>query len=165
MKKIIWYPPEFYPEHNRPKSTECLGNQDFDPSLYIQLDQQELSIPHQLKYLNELVGANGTPPTWIYWREFGVFFIAGNGSHPCAMAMLHDYKHREPRATGDDDMEYTFDWFTCGDPSEDADKFLLETPGTAYLSSLSSTVKAGRPEFLTTYEKRMFGDNIRYLNS
>lgn len=166
-KKILWYPPAEYPEHNKPKSLECLGNQEFDSSLLIQLDNHKLSIPHKLEHLPQMVGCNDTRPTWIYWRELGVFFIDGMGSHPCAMAMLWEYKNRQPRPEGQDDSDYELDWYNCEDPDEYADKFLMETPGTAYLSSLMGTVRAGKPEYLTTHEKRLLGGktgNIKYLN-
>lgn len=127
------------------------------------------TIPTKLKDALQAVNLEGPVPleeadlskNVIYWREYGVFYLWGSGSHPVAMELFYDWIHR----TSDDIDEWWLPMDRCQismGAEECADWFLLNTPGTCYRSSQSDEFIAGRPEYITRYETARF-KNLRFL--
>jgi hypothetical protein len=95
--------------------------------------------------------------TWVYWRPHGIFHVPF-GYHQQAMALLYAFHHGRLRAR---DMVVERDLLDC---SPLADAFLMEIPGTAFLSSVGRSIIAGRREHLDRIERIRFGYmDIRYL--
>ena len=123
-----------------------------------------MTIPSDLKEVLHMVNLSGPVPlegadltqNVIYWREYGVFYLYGSGSHPIAMELFYDWLHRGKET---DVEEWYLPMSRCCiamGSEECADWFLLNIPGTCYKSSLSDSFIAGRPEFITRHEGSKF---------
>lgn len=94
---------------------------------------------------------------FVYCRQYGVFFV-GYGHHQSAMSLLLAF---ECGVRGGIEVGKLLG---LKFPYETADRWLEQTPGAAFKSSVSSKVYAWRPENLTVIEKRFLGP-IEFLSS
>lgn len=93
---------------------------------------------------------------WVYDRKWGVFRVP-SAWHNAAMATLAAFHQ--------DKLNYVELYQKWGDGSQDvAERYLMDTPGTCYKSSVSSKIIAGKRENLNRAEKMAFRHlDIMYL--
>ncbi len=85
---------------------------------------------------------------FVYQRGYGVFYVPG-GCHPAAMSLLLAFNHGYLNAidlASELNLEYS---------SATADRWLEETPGAAFKSSVGKRIQAGK---LSLSELRAFGE-------
>lgn len=92
---------------------------------------------------------------FIYYRPAGVIHC-GAGKHRLAMSILLAFAHGY--GSGIEVGEHLGLDF----PDETADRWLENTPGAAFRSSVGRKVQAGKRVHLTLIEKRWLGD-VQYL--
>lgn len=93
---------------------------------------------------------------WVYDRKWGIFRVP-SGFHNAAMATLAAFHQGKLNY-----IELIQGW---REGSQDvAERYLMETPGTCYKSSVSPTIIAGKREHLNSAERMAFRQyQIRYL--
>lgn len=92
---------------------------------------------------------------FVYDRMIGVFHCAA-GRHRLAMSLLLAFRH------GCDSGIEVGDKLGLEFPDNTADRWLEETPGVAFRSSVGRKVQAGKRTSLTIIEKRWLGE-VEYL--
>lgn len=85
---------------------------------------------------------------FTYDRKWGVFYVPP-GYHYVAASLLLAFHHDLETVTD------AWDKFNVKDSYETSDIWLDTIPGTAFRSSVSEKVRAGRKNNLTTMEKRI----------
>ena len=99
---------------------------------------------------------------WVYYRPWGVMAV-GFGQHVSARALLYSFHHGYnswfdlARARGSLGRRALDDF---------AEAFLLEIPGTAFLSSVADFIWAGKRENIDSRERTVFrrhGFDVCYL--
>lgn len=96
-----------------------------------------------------LANADLTKP-FVYDRAFGVFSAPSN--HQFIMSLLLAWQHSCPSGLlVGAKLGLSFPW-------ETADTWLLNTPGAAFLSSVSSQISVATGKGLTPEERRLFRD-------
>jgi hypothetical protein len=93
--------------------------------------------------------------SFVYLRDIGVFYCSP-GKHRLAMSLLLAFAH------GHDNAIEAAEALGLDFPEETADRWLEETPGAAFRSSVGGKVQAGKREHLSMIERRWLG-NIDYL--
>ncbi len=92
---------------------------------------------------------------FVYDRMIGVFHCAA-GRHRLAMSLLLAFRHGcHSGIEVGEKLRLEF-------PDDTADRWLEETPGVAFRSSVGRKVQAGKRASLTLIEKRWLGE-IEYL--
>lgn len=99
--------------------------------------------------------------SWVYDRRYGLFCV-DPGYHWAAMTTLLAF-HRG--------FEDVFEFYTSDEVKSKpkrlqdyGDDYLMGIPGTAFLSSVGSSIITGRREHLDSAERMMFkGSRITYL--
>lgn len=97
---------------------------------------------------------------FVYQRQYGIFYVP-MGWHIQARALLLAFHHGHLHAG-----EYAHELGLTGyhQTEELAERFLTELPGTAFVSSVGSSVIVGRREHLDARERQAFrGMRITYL--
>jgi len=92
---------------------------------------------------------------FVYDRTIGVFHCAA-GRHRLAMSLLLAFRY------GCDSGLEVGEKLGLDFPDDTADRWLEETPGAAFRSSVGRKVQAGKRASLTVIEKRWLGD-VDYL--
>lgn len=88
---------------------------------------------------------------FVYDRSFGVFIVPF-GKHQLAMSLLLAWQHgcKSGMAVGEKlSIEFS---------GETADRWLRDTPGAAFLSSVGKRIQVGTGKGLTVQERRLFGN-------
>lgn len=113
-------------------------------------DQRWRAIDTHMSDPIPLKDADLTKP-FVYDREYGVFYVAG-GYHPSAMSLLlawhHGYEDPIDYAM-DNNLDYYYDT---------ADKWLKETKGAAFKSSVGKRIQAGPRSNFTLGELKILGE-------
>ena len=92
---------------------------------------------------------------FVYDRMIGVFHCAA-GRHRLAMSLLLAFRYgRDSGIEVGEELGLEF-------PDDTADRWLEETPGVAFRSSVGRKVQAGKRASLTLIEKRWLGE-VEYL--
>ena len=92
---------------------------------------------------------------FVYDRMIGVFHCAA-GRHRLAMSLLLAFRYgRDSGIEVGEELGLEF-------PDDTADRWLEETPGAAFRSSVGRKVQAGKRASLTLIEKRWLGE-VEYL--
>lgn len=87
---------------------------------------------------------------FVYDRQFGLFYVPG-GKHPFAMSFLLALQHN--CADGIEVSELLGIDYGHGT----AERWLTQTPGTAFKSSVSKTIYVGALHHINAIERRVFG--------
>jgi hypothetical protein len=88
---------------------------------------------------------------FVYDREVGVFYCAP-GLHRLAMSLLLAFRH------GCENVIEVGEKLGLDFPDDTADRWLAETPGAAFRSSVGRKVQAGKRANLSMIEKRWLGE-------
>ena len=101
--------------------------------------------------------ADRTRP-FIYARDYGVFY-SGAGSHQIALSLLLAFQR------GCEDGVEVAEKLKLEYPNATADRWLDETPGAAFRSSVGRRVQCKRRGSLTAIERRLLGalDGIDFV--
>lgn len=84
---------------------------------------------------------------FVYDRRYGIF-RCNFSCHQILMATIYEWEHGEQART------YNF-------PFDIADRYIIETPGTSFMSSVGGRgVVVGRLKNLNLSERRFFGEEI-----
>jgi hypothetical protein len=89
---------------------------------------------------------------WVYWREWGVMHVSP-GMHTIAMATLLAFHHGHRNYIN---LARERGGHTHNSINQLADAFLIELPGTAFLSSQSTRIRAGSRANLNSAERAAF---------
>lgn len=92
---------------------------------------------------------------FVYDRMIGVIYCAA-GRHRLAMSLLLAFRH------GCNSGPEVAEKLGLDFPDDTADRWLEETPGAAFRSSVGRKVQTGKRSSLTVIERRWLGD-VEYL--
>jgi hypothetical protein len=93
--------------------------------------------------------------SFVYCREYGLFYVSG-AYHQAAMSLLLAWQHK--LHNGVDVADLLNARYSYGT----ADLWIKSTPGAAFMSSVGKgRIVIGSDENLNSFERRIFGNNIR----
>jgi hypothetical protein len=113
-------------------------------------EQRWLMVEARLATEPVVLGRADLTRSFIYARDYGVFYC-GAGSHQIAMSLLLAFQH------GCEDGCDVAEKLGLEYPNATADRWLDETPGAAFLSSVGQKVQTKRSGSLTAIERRLLG--------